>query len=96
MATLIKCAEQDKKNQTITEIEPKNGKTFELREMYKLINCTMVEFIYFDNQILIIDEEGKLNHKPLNDIATYLYRKNKKIHDIIVGDALLVDRNQIK
>ena len=74
----------------------KNGKTFELREMYKLINCTIVEFIYFENQILIIDEEGKLNHKPINDIATYLYRKNKKIHDIIVGDALIVDRNQIK
>ena len=96
MATLIKCAEQDKKNQTITEIEPKNGKTFELREMYKLINCSMVEFIYFDNQILIIDEEGKLNHKPINDIATYLFRKNKKIHDIIVGDVLLVSTNQIK
>lgn len=96
MATLIKCAEQDKKNQTISEIEPKNGKTFELREMYKLINCSMVEFIYFDNQILIIDEEGKLNHKPINDIATYLFRKNKKIHDIIVGDVLLVSTNQIK
>jgi len=56
----------------------------------------MVEFIYFDNQILIIDEEGKLNHKPINDIATYLFRKNKKIHDIIVGDVLLVNTNQIK
>jgi len=96
MATLIKCAEQDKKNQTIKEIEPENGKTFELKEMYKLINCSMVEFIYFDNQILIIDEEGKLNHKPINDIATYLFRKNKKIHDIIVGDVLLVNTNQIK
>jgi len=38
MATLIKCAEQDKKNQTIKEIEPENGKTFELKEMYKLFN----------------------------------------------------------
>jgi len=95
MATLIKCAEPSSTNQKLTEIKPENGKLFKLKEIYKLINCSIVEFIYLKNQILIIDEEGKLNNKPVNDIATYLFRKDKNIHDFIVGDALLCSLDEI-
>ena len=37
---------------------------------------------------MIIDKEGKLNNKPINNVATYYFRKYNKIHDFIVGDVL--------
>lgn len=90
MAKLFTALDSDK-----IDVKPENGKTFKLKELYKIIDCTMVEFIYIDNYIMIIDEEGKLNNKPVNDVATYYFRKHKKIHDIIVGNALICNRDEI-
>jgi hypothetical protein len=56
----------------------------------------MVEFIYLNEfYIMIIDEEGKLNSKEVNDIATYHFRKYMKSHDFIVGDALVCNRSEV-
>ena len=84
-------------DKTITEksVFPEND-TFTLKEMYKYTNSTIVEFVYLNGHIMIIDEEGKLNDKPLNELATYYFRKNKKVHDIIVGDALICELSEIK
>ena len=90
-------------DKTITEksVFPEND-TFTLKEMYKYTNSTIVEFVYLNEglitgeHIMIIDEEGKLNNKPINDIATYYFRKYNKTHDSIVGDVLLCDKSEIK
>ena len=45
-----------------------------------------------DGKYLVLDEEGKLDHKgpkPINRAATELYRYGS--HDPICGDVLLVD-----
>lgn len=40
-------------------------------------------------EALIVDEEGLLKHKPLNEAATRLYRGEPPRHDgVIVGDAV--------
>jgi hypothetical protein len=84
-------------DKTITEksVFPEND-TFTLKEMYKYTNSTIVEFVYLNGHIMIIDEEGKLNNKPINDIATHYFRKYNKTHDFIVGDVLLCDKSEIK
>jgi hypothetical protein len=84
-------------DKTITEekVFPEN-ETFTLQEMYKHTNSTIVEFIYINGHIMIIDEEGKLNNKPINDVATYYFRKYNKTHDFIVGDVLICDKSEVK
>lgn len=42
-----------------------------------------------DDRIMVIDEEGKLKGKPLNQPATILYGSTA---DYIAGDAVLMDR----
>ena len=40
-------------------------------------------------EVLVVDEEGLLKHKPLNEAATRLYRGNPPQHGgLIVGDAI--------
>jgi hypothetical protein len=59
----------------LREIEAKNGRRgFQLKELYALLGCTMVEVVPLAGgvQIMIIDEEGKLIDKPRNDRATEL------------------------
>ncbi len=41
-------------------------------------------------EILLVDEEGKLKEKPLNTAATYLAQNHLFEGDYIAGDALLV------
>ena len=84
-------------DKTIMEkrVFPEN-ETFTLKEMYKYTNSTIVEFVYLNGHIMIIDEEGKLNNKPINDIATHYFRKYNKTHDFIVGDVLICDKSEIK
>tara|TARA_R110001606_G_scaffold397937_1_gene575776 strand:+ start:2206 stop:2481 length:276 start_codon:yes stop_codon:yes gene_type:complete len=77
------------------DVKPENGSTFTLQELYKIVDCSMVEFLYIDGYIMIIDEEGKLNNKSVNDVATYHYRKHSKNHDYVVGNALVCDRSEI-
>lgn len=42
-----------------------------------------------DGRIMVLDEEGKLKGKPLNQEATRLYGAN---FDYIVGDVVVMDR----
>jgi Domain of unknown function (DUF3846) len=47
------------------------------------------EFVYLpDNLILVVNEEGKLNNLPINEIATSFVLPI--MNDIIVGDVLLI------
>lgn len=73
---------------TITEIMPENGTNFHLRELYKLIGCGTIELAHTkDGRYLIMDEEGKLMQKPINDKATALYQYGD--YEPIVGNVVV-------
>ncbi len=75
-------------------IKPENGKDFSLQELYKLLNCELVEIVYIrnSNKILIIDEEGKLKPNPiLNLKATQMCPPHT-----IVGKAVLCNKSMFK
>jgi hypothetical protein len=83
---------------TKTEVSPKNGISFHLPELYKMLDCSMIEVVYpqnpkYSGKILIIDEEGKLTDKSLNLEATRIFGAD---YDVIVGSALLCDDSQLQ
>jgi hypothetical protein len=49
-----------------------------------------VEVVQVNDGVLIIDEEGKLKDKPVNDISSKMYADKYGDEDIIVGDAIYV------
>jgi hypothetical protein len=78
-------------NGGIISIQPKNGKDFKLEELYHYIQTDIIEVVRSYNprnkrEIMIIDETGKLKHKPLNQLATIWYANE---HDVIVGRAII-------
>ena len=80
------------------DCEPENGTNFTLEELYKKLDCKLIEVVSLqEGWILIIDEEGKLNGKKINDIATSYFRKAKPyVNDFIVGDVILCPSNLLK
>jgi hypothetical protein len=62
-------------NQRIENIMPANNRHFSLYELYKLIECELVQVVeLYDETIMIIDEEGKLKVNPvINKLASQLY-----------------------
>jgi len=52
-----------------------------------------VQNVFFRNgDILLIDEEGKLNGKEVNKKATAIWIKHYGMTDIIVGNAILIKK----
>ncbi len=58
----------------IREVQPENGTDFRLRQLYQLLDCSMIEVIPLPDRafIMVIDDEGKLIDKPRNERATRL------------------------
>jgi len=89
MATIYKT------NGTEVEIQPQNGKDFTLQEMQDIVGG-YIEILPIGDYLMVINEEGKLNGLGINKKATdiflsyYLYS-----FDIIVGDVLVCEANQI-
>lgn len=72
---------------SIEEVLPKNGNSFELHELYKLLNCSMIETMTVGKKkIMIIDEEGKFTGKDYNEKATEMMGYTS---DFIVGKVLV-------
>lgn len=94
MATLIKA------DGTQTEIQPQNGTDFSLEELQKNVDG-YIQVIYLHNQedeILVINENGKIQQRPLNPAATELALFNRAIfrYDCIVGDVVLCKSEEVK
>lgn len=68
---------------TIQEIEPKDKKEgFQLKELYDLIGCDLVERVCFsDKECALVDEEGWLKPNPIRN-----EKANKYITDICGND----------
>lgn len=88
----------------LVKVDPENGKTFELDELYNLLDCEMIQIIEPPSKkgaILVIDEEGKLKGKPLNGLATEMWQQHceegsGRSFDTVVGTVLLTESNFIE
>ena len=88
-------AELIKDTGEVTEIEPENGLNFKLQELYKILNCRLIELVGTkDGRLIILDEEGKLQNKSINTKATKLYKYGER--DVIVGDVVICNNKQIE
>tara|TARA_B110000285_G_C15066608_1_gene585490 strand:+ start:145 stop:441 length:297 start_codon:yes stop_codon:yes gene_type:complete len=98
MAKLIKVSKEGISNQKLEKVEPENKTNFNLKELYKLIDCDTIEVVYLSNgDLMIIDENGKLLEKRYNDYATNILRTNNpENRDFIVGDALICSSSELK
>ncbi|GHU80109.1 hypothetical protein FACS1894145_5770 [Bacteroidia bacterium] len=80
---------------TYKEVEPKNKKYFILKELQSFVDG-YIECIYLeDNMTIVVNEEGKLNKLPVNNMATKIAIENG-YDDVIVGPALVCQSKLIK
>jgi len=73
---------------TVKEIKSKNDDP-SLSEAQKFVGG-WVECVQVNDGVLIIDEEGKLKDKPVNQVASKMYADKYGDEDIIVGDAIYI------
>ena len=73
---------------TTKEIKSKNDDP-SLSDAQKFVGG-WVEVVQVNDGILIIDEEGKLKDKPVNEVASKMYADKYGDADIIVGDAIFI------
>ena len=76
------------------DVRPANPKGFTLTELQTLVGG-YIELAPANDAdfLLVIDEEGKLKNKPVNEDATLLYKHGW--HDSIVGDVLYMLRSEM-
>lgn len=68
---------------TVTDILPENPrKGFSLKEVYRLLNCNIVQVVELaDERIMILDEDGKSVKEPIvNWKATTMYRQGRMLN----------------
>ena len=85
MATIIKSDGQ------CIETQPKNKTDFKLEELQEIVGGYIEVLTLNDEEIMVINEEGKVDGLPLNLKATDIYAL-----DFIVGDVLVCKSNEVK
>ena len=90
MARLIKTSGE------IIEVSPKNGTDFSLEELQEFVGG-YIEIVNIltgtpKGTIMVVNEEGKLRDLEINGVASAMVG----FRDIVVGDVLVCDNNQIK
>ncbi len=85
MATIFKADGQK------IETQPKNGRDFKLEELKKIVGGYIEIVTLSGNRIMVVNEEGKVNGLPINIKATELCG-----YDIIVGDVLVCDSDEVR
>ena len=88
MAILIKANGRKK------TISPDNQTNFTLEELQKYVGGSIQMVQTKDDRIIVMNEEGKIKKLLPNKRATKLYEYGE--YDYIVGDVLVVQKNQIK
>lgn len=81
---------------TITATEPKNGTDYSLEELQSIVGG-FIEVLYLnDDEIMVLNEEGKILGLDLNDNATELISEAGMWDDFIVGDVLVCKNEEVK
>lgn len=91
MATLIKV------DGTSTEVQPKNGKFFSLKEMQGYVDGYIECLPFGSSQLMVINEEGKFTKKQ-NIKASMLAIRKRAIYpwDYIAGDVLICNNEEVQ
>ena len=85
-----------KSNGETKTVEPKNGTDFKLEELQAIVGG-YVQIAYLrDDEIMVMDEEGRLKDKDLNLRASLRYRRDVNPYDSVLGDVLICKTNQVK
>jgi len=69
------------------EVQPENGKTFELEQLSKIVGG-YIEVVYIPGRLIVCNEEGKLNGLPYNANATAEFSRYLP-GDFLVGNILV-------
>ena len=77
------------------EIQPRNGKYFELDELQKVVGGYIEIVNLGKGKLMVVNEEGKLNDLEWNGAATAMYISYTRILDYIAGDVLVCDSNEL-
>lgn len=85
-----------KSNGETKTVEPKNGTDFKLEELQAIVGGYIQIACLRDDEIMVMDDEGKLKEKDLNLQASLRYRRDVNPYDSIVGDVLICKTNQVK
>ena len=80
---------------TRQNIEPRNKKDFQLDELQAIVEGYIEIVRLSKTQIMVVNEEGHLQQKPYNHLAT-LTAYMAGIKDIIVGNVLVCDIDKVK
>ena len=80
-----------------SEITPKNGKKFGLKEAQELVRG-YIQIIPLDGEnVMVMDEEGKFKHNIANSTATIIAEQHNALlpGDYIVGDVIICKNDEI-
>lgn len=75
---------------------PKNGTTFELEEMQKIVGGYIEIVRLNDGRIIIVNEDGLSLNLPVNIEATNILRRDHSTTEYIVGTAIVCDADMIE
>lgn len=76
-------------------VEPSNGEDFSLEELRRFVGGHIELVRLSKSQVMVVNEEGKVNDLPENQYATMLVNI-AGIRDVIVGNVLVCDITKIK
>lgn len=90
--------------QTETQVYPANGKSFTLEELRGFVGGTIdMQLLRKENKWLVVNDNGKLDGLPINEIASEIWRKEYPIEKfpynndgLIVGNVLLSPKHLIR
>jgi hypothetical protein len=80
---------------SIIDVKPNNGTDFSLEELQEIVGGYIEIVSLMDNEIMVINEEGKLIDLPFNETATQMYQEVDGFYDYIAGDVLVCDSNMV-
>lgn len=78
------------------DYSPKNGRTFELEEMQKIVGGYIEIVRLNDGRIIIVNEEGLNLNLPVNIEATNILRRDYSTTQYIVGNAIVCDADMVE
>lgn len=80
---------------SIIDVKPNNGTDFSIEELQDIVGGFIEIVSLMGNEIMVINEEGKLIDLPFNETATQMYQEVDGFYDYIAGDVLVCDSNMV-
>lgn len=96
MALLYRTNDNPLEPLTEEEVQPKNGTDFQLDELQGFVEGN-IEIVYLGgDEIMVVNEEGKLLGLPVNLLATIPYQLSYGPVDQIYGNALVCKTSEVR